>query len=125
MLMSGANESMDVKDLMRHIVYRNGYSASTKQIKWFWKLVEKDMTDDDRSKLLKFTTSCPRAPLMGFGSLQPPINITKMDTSSPNEKLPTASTCFNILRIPPYSSEKILREKVMYAIHSNAGFECA
>merc|ERR1719188_616242 len=111
---------MDVKDLIKHTQYKNGFSNSTKQVKWFWKLVEKDMNDDDRSKLLKFVTSCPRAPLMGFGSLQPAITITKMDTSSPNEMLPTASTCFNILRIPPYSSEKLLREKIMYAIHANA-----
>jgi len=69
MLMSGASKSMDVKDFMKHIIYRNGYTPSTKQIKWFWKLVEKDMKDDDRSKLLKFVTSCPRAPLMGFASL--------------------------------------------------------
>ena len=49
-----------------------------------------------------------------------------MDTSNnPNDMLPTASTCFNILRIPPYTNEKALKEKIMYAIHSNAGFEVA
>ena len=49
-----------------------------------------------------------------------------MDTSNnPNDMLPTASTCFNILRIPPYTNEKTLKDKIMYAIHSNAGFEMA
>ena len=71
MLMSGASKSFDVKDLAKHTIYKNGYSSSSKQIKWFWKLVEKVMNDDDRSKMLKFVTSCPRAPLMGFASLQP------------------------------------------------------
>ena len=56
MLLSGAQNSMDVKDLMKHCEYKNGFSSSTKQVKWFWKLVEKGMTDDDRSKLLKFVT---------------------------------------------------------------------
>ncbi len=69
MLMSGASKSFDAKDLASHSTYKNGFSSSTKQVKWFWKLVEKGMNDDDRSKLLKFVTSCPRAPLMGFGSL--------------------------------------------------------
>lgn len=125
MLLSGAQKSIDVKDLMKHSLFKNGYSSSTKQIKWFWKLVEKGMNDDDRSKLLKFVTSCPRPPLMGFASLQPLFTIVKMDCSQADQKLPTSSTCFNLLRIPPYSSEKILKEKIMYAIHSNAGFEMA
>ena len=69
MLMSGAKKSMDVKDLIKHSTYKNGFSSSTKQVKWFWKFVEKEMSDDDRAKMLKFVTSCPRSPLMGFGSL--------------------------------------------------------
>ena len=60
---------MDVKDLAKNTLYKNGFSGSTKQVKWFWKLVEKEMNDDDRSKMLKFVTSCPRPPLMGFNSL--------------------------------------------------------
>ena len=73
MLMSGAQKSMDIEDLMKHTLYKNGYSSSSKQVKWFWKLVKDKMNDDDRSKLLKFVTSCPRSPLMGFSSLQPPF----------------------------------------------------
>jgi hypothetical protein len=46
-----------------------------------------------------------------------------MDTDKPNEKLPTASTCFNILRLPAYTNDKIMKDKVLYAINSNAGFE--
>ena len=79
MLLSGAQKSMDCKELIRHCQYKNGWSGSTKQVKWFWKLVEKDMSDDDRSKMLKFVTSCPRPPLMGFGSLEPLFTVVKMD----------------------------------------------
>lgn len=73
--------------------------------------------------MLKFVTSCPREPLMGFKNLHPAFTISEMDTDNPDEKLPTASTCFNILRLPPYSNAKIMKEKLLYAIHSNAGFE--
>lgn len=48
-----------------------------------------------------------------------------MDTNNADTKLPTSSTCFNILRLPPYSNAKIMKEKILYAIHSNAGFELA
>lgn len=38
-------------------------------------------------------------------------------------RLPTASTCFNLLKLPSYSKKTILREKLKYAIMSKAGFE--
>jgi len=37
--------------------------------------------------------------------------------------LPTASTCFNLLKLPVYSSQARLKERLLYAIRSNAGFE--
>jgi ubiquitin-protein ligase E3 C len=114
-----------VKDLQRNTQYIGGFSPSSSVVKWFWNLLDKGMNEDDQSKLLKFVTSCPRQPLMGFSSMQPPFTISKLDTDKANEKLPTAATCFNVLRIPNYSSEKIFREKLMYAIHANAGFELA
>lgn len=69
MLISGAAKRMDVKDLMKNTKYIGGYSGSTSVVKQFWKIVEKEMTDQDHSKLLMFVTSCTRSPLMGWKSL--------------------------------------------------------
>lgn len=90
----------------------------------FWKMVDTEFSDDDQAKLLLFVTSCTRPPLMGFRSMQPQFTVSHMD-SDRDTKLPTASTCFNILRLPKYSSKAVLKEKMLYAIHSNAGFELA
>ncbi|KAF9303600.1 Ubiquitin-protein ligase E3B [Mortierella antarctica] len=38
-------------------------------------------------------------------------------------RLPTSSTCFNLLKLPPFSSKAVLKEKLRYAIMSNTGFE--
>jgi ubiquitin-protein ligase E3 C len=105
--------------------YIGGFSSSDSRIKMFWSIVEKDLDEADQGRLLKFVTSCPRPPLMGFRHLHPPFTISLMDADRPNEKLPTASTCFNILRLPSYSNSKIMKEKLLYAINSNAGFELA
>ena len=86
-----------------------GYSGESRVIKQFWKLLESRMNEDEQSKLLKFVTSCPRQPLMGFGAMVPGFTISKLDCENPDSKLPTASTCFNILRLPDYSTEQILR----------------
>jgi len=38
-------------------------------------------------------------------------------------RLPTASTCFNILKLPAYSSQSVLKVKLLTAIRSGAGFD--
>ena len=95
---------------------------------------------------IKFVTSSPKPPLLGFSTLNPPfsircveidedestvfdssirsffktvMNMNKNDTS----RLPTSSTCFNLLKIPNYSKKSTLKEKLRYAINSNSGFE--
>ena len=40
-----------------------------------------------------------------------------------DDRLPTASTCFNILKLPAYSSEKVLKARLLASIHSGAGFD--
>lgn len=48
------------------------------------------------------------------------FTIRKKD---PNLRLPSASTCFNLLKLPNYQKKSILRDKLRYAITSNTGFE--
>ena len=38
-------------------------------------------------------------------------------------RLPTASTCFNLLKLPNFKSRKVLKEKLLYAIKAEAGFD--
>jgi len=38
-------------------------------------------------------------------------------------RLPTASTCFNLLKLPNYQKKATLKEKLRYAITCNTGFE--
>lgn len=48
------------------------------------------------------------------------FTIRKKD---PLHRLPTSSTCFNLLKLPNYQKKATLREKLRYAITSNPGFE--
>mgnify|MGYP003692608015 CR=1 FL=1 len=74
-LISGEkNGDFDVDDLVRHTVYSGGYSASDSTIKRFWKVVA-SFEPKDKCALLKFVTSCPRAPVLGFSTLQPPFCV--------------------------------------------------
>jgi len=48
------------------------------------------------------------------------FNIRRRD---PVGRLPTSSTCFNLLKLPNYQKKSTLREKLRYSINSNTGFE--
>lgn len=39
------------------------------------------------------------------------------------DRLPSASTCHNTLKLPNYRRAGTMREKLLYAIQSGAGFE--
>ncbi len=39
------------------------------------------------------------------------------------DRLPSASTCMNILKLPEYGSKEILKTRLLYAIEADAGFE--
>jgi hypothetical protein len=140
-LLSGS-ERLDLKDLRAHTNYANGYSDDHELIRWFWEILD-SLPVSECAQFLRFATSCPRAPLLGFRTLQPKFCIQHMGNMQ--DALPTRSfrqrgsvpymifpkvdvcavcsaTCFNLLRIPRYMSKALLREKLLYAVRSNAGF---
>lgn len=119
-LISGAEIPVDVDDLMKHTRYGGDYTPENKTVKMFWKVVS-TFDDDQRRQLLRFVTSCSRPPLLGFKDLDPPFCI--QNSGDDLNRLVTASTCLNLLKLPEYTDEGQLREKLLYAIQSGVGFE--
>jgi len=120
-LISGKPE-VDLEDLRRNVVYQ-GYTENHEAIKWFWEILH-EFDTSQRQAFLRFCTSVSRAPLQGFGSLQPRlcIQLVPVPDAAAAEQLPTASTCLNLLRLPRYPSKQKMKQKLLYAITSNAGF---
>jgi ubiquitin-protein ligase E3 C len=122
-LISGVGGGVvDVDDMRRNCRYGGGFTGLDRNVSRFWECVA-SMNNDELKLLVKFVTSCERPPPLGFGSMNPPFTITRVGISSDNEKLPTASTCFNNLKLPTYSSAKVMKSKLMLAISSGSGFE--
>ncbi|XP_076671002.1 ubiquitin-protein ligase E3C [Andrena cerasifolii] len=118
-LISGAQIPVDVNDLKFHTNYTGGYAPDHPTIAAFWKVVN-EFSDLQKGQLLKFVTSCSRPPLLGFKELDPPFCIQHAGSV---DRLPTSSTCMNLLKLPEFPDEKTLREKLLYAIQAGAGFE--
>lgn len=122
-LISGASDGkLDVEDLKANCHYVGGFSGLDRTIGRFWNVVE-SLNEKQQAELLRFVTSCERPPPLGFGSLNPPFTIQRVGILRDGDRLPTASTCFNILKLPTYSSEKVLKQRLLYAIEAGAGFE--
>uniref|UniRef100_A0A8C9R4H1 Ubiquitin-protein ligase E3B n=1 Tax=Scleropages formosus TaxID=113540 RepID=A0A8C9R4H1_SCLFO len=144
-LISGDNAEIDLDDLKKHTVYYGGFHSSHRVIIWLWDILSSDFSAEERAMFLKFVTSCSRPPLLGFAYLKPPFSIRCVEVSDdqdtgdtlgsvlrgfftirkkePGGRLPTSSTCFNLLKLPNYSKKSVLRDKLRYAISMNTGFE--
>jgi ubiquitin-protein ligase E3 C len=124
-LIGGASAGIDVEDLRRNTAYGGTYvigddGLEHPSVQMFWRVMH-DIADEDRRKVLKFVTSTPRGPLLGFSHLKPLFSIR--DSGSDENRFPTTSTCVNLLKLPMYKSESTLRAKLLAAINSGAGFD--
>jgi ubiquitin-protein ligase E3 C len=125
-IISGSNGGIDIEDLKRNTNYSGGYHSSHVVIGRFWRVLA-SLDPENQRRFLAFVTSCSRPPLLGFAHLQPRFCIHMArhhqgwGNTSDDEYLPTASTCMNFLKLPPYSSEEKMREKLLYAIQAKAG----
>ncbi|XP_014255272.1 ubiquitin-protein ligase E3B isoform X1 [Cimex lectularius] len=144
-LIAGDNVPLDIVDLRRHTQYYGGFHDSHKVVLWLWDILQKDFSEDEKRLFLKFVTSCSKPPLLGFAHLEPPFSIRCVEVGDdedtgdtigsvirgfftirkrdPQHRLPTSSTCFNLLKLPNYQRKGTLRDKLRYAISSNTGFE--
>jgi len=118
-LISGSTADVDISDLKEHTVYHGVYNAQHPTVTMFWDVVDK-MTPEQHRKLLAFVTSNDRTPLLGFGALTP---LFAIHSAGVEDRLPTASTCMNLLKLPEFGDINTLEKRLLYVIESGAGFE--
>ncbi|CAK7204375.1 ubiquitin-protein ligase (E3) [Sporothrix eucalyptigena] len=89
-LVGGDSSEIDVEDLRRNTIYGGVYvigddNEEHPTVKLFWDVVQ-SLPDDDRRLMLKYVTSTPRAPLLGFSQLSPKFSIR--DAGDDESRLP-------------------------------------
>ncbi|KFD58003.1 hypothetical protein M513_01236 [Trichuris suis] len=118
-LISGFSRSINVDEWQSSTLYEDTPPWHP-VVKSFWKIVQ-EMTELEKSRLLRFVTSCSRPPLLGFASFQPLFTIRVMVDVT--DRLPTSATCVNLLKLPNIPDALTLKEKLLFAIQSSSGFE--
>ena len=134
----GGTAKIDVDEWRANTIYEGGYDADSPQVRWLWRLVGK-FTPEERTLLLKFVTGSSRMPAGGFAQLQGMNGVRLFEVmrvaagwtegggggggGGGSYALPTASTCFNTLRLPAYPSYDVLEQQVTTALrHGVEGF---
>jgi len=127
-LLGGGRNGVSVEDMRRHAVYAGGYHPRHPTILALWQAL-REMTDEERSLVLRFVTACGRPPLLGFSRLQPKLCIAMSgggggaeEATSGLGRLPSAATCMNLLKLPPYGGSAEVKNKLLYAASEAGGF---
>lgn len=100
------DEKIWSKQALQHSIRPDhGYTYESEQIKWLIEMIC-ECPREKRRRFLQFVTGSPRLPIGGFRGLNPPLTVVKKTASCLNneEELPSAMTCYNYLKIPPYES---------------------
>ena len=98
----------------------SGGSSQEEQqvVSWLWDVL-RQFSAEDKAKVLQFCTGMSRLPPQGFAGLRGtpsgPFKVHLIQHRDPRA-LPTAHTCFNTLELPIYTCEKVLREKLAFAV---------
>ena len=131
LLISGEGGKINVNDLANSTMYSGGYDDQHESIKLLWSVLA-EFEESDQRAFLKFVTACPNTPLLGFQQLVPKFCIHRSgmtggtNSSEGNadvNRLPTAATCMNMLKLPPYKDRTVFKEKLLLAINSESGFD--
>ena len=78
----------------------------------------------EQRSFLSFVTGSPNLPVGGLAALCPRLTVVRKEASSPagaDGELPSAMTCQNYLKLPPYSSPEALRKQLVLAMTEGQG----
>ncbi|XP_067933208.1 probable E3 ubiquitin-protein ligase HERC1 [Watersipora subatra] len=98
--------------LLKKVSKYREIDESHKLIQWLWHTLE-SFTNAERILFLRFVCGRSRLPV-NITDLGQRLQIIRVD--KPADSLPTSQTCFFQLRIPNYTSEQVMAEKLRYAI---------
>ncbi|KAM6346600.1 putative E3 ubiquitin-protein ligase HERC4 isoform 2-T2 [Podargus strigoides] len=95
------------------------YKQSDRTIRNFWTVFH-ELPEEKKKMFLAFLSGCPR--ISGYALEYFTFCIADPQLGNPDEMYPYANTCSLILFLPRYSSKRILKEKLCYAIDHTETF---
>ena len=113
------NTRWEMKALTENCRPDHGYTHDSKAVKFLFNILT-SYNEEDQRHFLQFVTGSPRLPIGGLKSLNPQLTIVRKTvegSDNPDDYLPSVMTCVNYLKLPDYSSEEVMRQKLLLASH--------
>jgi E3 ubiquitin-protein ligase TRIP12 len=136
---------------LRRFVRLRGYSAESTAVRLCFKIMS-EFSASEQHSFLKFVTGSTMLPSGGLKALSPALTIVKMEpisgsfsrersesgassqrqsqgsnsqphTTQSRHALPTAMTCQHLLKLPEFSDEDELRQKLVMSCRESRSFE--
>lgn len=108
-------------ELLKSVTDYSGYSESDVVIKNFWKIL-KALPNSEKTLFLRFTWGRSRLPLTKEAFKQR-FSIQRHNGSPADNYMPVSHTCFFQFDLPSYSSEAIMKKKIIYAIYNSTAID--
>lgn len=117
MVLVVGSENYNWNELEKNAEYKDEFHKNHPTVRMFWRVFH-SLDYEEKKKFLLFLTGSDRIPILGMSEIKVVLQPMKVDDSH----LPVAHTCFNLLDLPMYSSEVVMREKLRLAIQNAQGF---
>ncbi|XP_062863375.1 E3 ubiquitin-protein ligase HECTD1 isoform X3 [Trichomycterus rosablanca] len=112
-LCGNQSPSWTAEDIVNYTEPKLGYTRDSPGFMRFVRVLC-GMSSDERKAFLQFTTGCSTLPPGGLANLHPRLTIVrKVDAT--DASYPSVNTCVHYLKLPEYSSEEIMRERLLAA----------
>ncbi|XP_039598288.1 E3 ubiquitin-protein ligase HECTD1 isoform X2 [Polypterus senegalus] len=112
-LCGNQSPSWTAEDIINYTEPKLGYTRDSAGFVRFVRVLC-SMSSDERKAFLQFTTGCSTLPPGGLANLHPRLTIVrKVDAT--DASYPSVNTCVHYLKLPEYSSEEIMRERLLAA----------
>ncbi|XP_073151453.1 E3 ubiquitin-protein ligase UPL4 [Henckelia pumila] len=120
-LLCGEHVLWNSDELLDHVKFDHGYTISSPPIVNLLEIMREFDREQQRA-FLQFVTGAPRLPTGGLASLNPKLTIVRKHCGKwIDADLPSVMTCANYLKLPPYSTKEVMKEKLLYAITEGQG----
>ncbi|XP_023674598.2 probable E3 ubiquitin-protein ligase HERC1 isoform X1 [Paramormyrops kingsleyae] len=101
-------------DVLKKVVRYREVDEQHQLVQWFWHTLE-EFSNEERVLFMRFVSGRSRLPA-NTADISQRFQIMKVDR--PFDSLPTSQTCFFQLRLPPYSTQSVMAERLRYAINN-------
>jgi hypothetical protein len=111
------SQDIDI-DVLESVTLYDGFTKESECVKNFWSIVH-EFDEEQKKRLLFFTTGTDRVPLGGTSKMQFIIARNGPDS----DRLPSAHTCFSVLLLNDYATREKLKERLLTALkNADCGF---